>query len=124
MWSVPGFADSCRVSRKAKPTAATSHDLRTQEPEDRLIEPGRAGRMSEAPPRTLEPMMRSSCDSVAPLACVTGRPSDRVAGDERRELRRLRRENKVLREEREIIRKAASWFARKTGSIPMRESDW
>ena len=38
--------------------------------------------------------------------------------DERTELQRLRRENATLREEREILKKAAAWFARETGSIP------
>lgn len=36
---------------------------------------------------------------------------DGVTTDEREELRRLRRENKILREEREVLRKAAAFFA-------------
>jgi transposase len=35
--------------------------------------------------------------------------------EEREELRRLRRENKILRQEREILRKATAFFAREDG---------
>src|SRR5690606_112291 len=39
-----------------------------------------------------------------------------LAADERAELNRLRRENRILREEREILKKAAVFFAEETKS--------
>lgn len=37
-----------------------------------------------------------------------------ISSDERDELKRLRRENRVLREEREILKKAAAFFAKES----------
>jgi len=39
---------------------------------------------------------------------------DDISDDERKELQRLRRENRILKEEREILKKAAAFFARES----------
>ena len=83
----------------------------------------RAGRSPEALAKEFEPTAVSIRSWVTQADRDAGRRTDGLTTDERAELQRLRRENATLREEREILKKAAAWFARETGSIPSKGSD-
>ena len=88
----------------------------------RLVELVRAGRNPDELAEKFEPTAQSIRNWVAQAERDDGRRQDGLTTEEREELRRLRRENKTLREEREILKKAAAWFARETGSIPPKDS--
>jgi transposase len=99
-----------------------SHKPYPREFKERLIEMVRAGRTPEELAERFEPTAQSIRNWVAQAERDAGRRDDGLTTDERDELRRLRRENTTLREEREILKKAAAWFARETGSIPSKDS--
>jgi transposase len=47
-------------------------------------------------------------------AKIDGGEKEGLTTDEKAELARLKRENRILKEEREILKKAAVWFARES----------
>lgn len=61
------------------------------------------------PPNTLHSWVRKARASEA--GPTSGR---NMSKDEREELKRLRRENRILREERAILKKAAAFFAKES----------
>jgi transposase len=80
----------------------------------RMVELVRGGRTPEALSREFEPTAQSIRQWVGQADLDEGKCQDGMTMEEREELVRLRRENRVLREEREILRKAAAWFAQET----------
>jgi transposase len=84
----------------------------------RIIEVVRGGRSPEELAREFEPTAQCIRNWIRQADRDDGRRADGLTTEERTELQRLKRENATLREEREILKKAAAWFARETGSIP------
>jgi transposase len=82
----------------------------------------RSGRDPEELAREFEPTAQSIRNWVAQAERDAGQRHDGLTGDEREELRELRRRVLLLEQEREILKKAAAWFARETGSIPPKDS--
>ena len=90
---------------------------------ERMMELVRSGRSPESLAKEFEPTAQCIRNWVRQADRDAGRRHEGLTTDERSELQRLRRENATLREEREILKKAAAWFARETGSIPPKGSD-
>lgn len=89
---------------------------------EQMVELVRAGRSPEELAEEFEPTAQTIRNWVKQADLDQGVRSDGLTSSEREELRRLKRENKQLRMEREILKKAAAWFARESGSIPKRDS--
>ena len=100
-----------------------SHKAYPLEFKQRLVDQVRAGRTPEELAEKFEPTAQSIRNWVVQADRDAGQRTDGLTTEEREELRRLRREVKTLREEREILKKAAAWFARETGSIPPKDSN-
>ena len=99
-----------------------SHRPYPPEFRQRIIELVRKGRTTEQLAGQFEPSAQAIRNWVRQADRDAGHRQDGLTTTEQEDLRRLRRENRTLREEREILKKAAAWFARETGSIPSKDS--
>jgi len=72
--------------------------------------------------KEFEPSEQTIRNWVKQAAIDGGQRADGLTTDEQVELRQLRREVRQLKLEREILKKAAAWFARETGTVPERDS--
>jgi len=88
----------------------------------RILDLVRGGRTPASLAREFEPTEATIRNWMTQAERDAGIRSDGLTTDERKELNRLRRENRTLREEREILKKAAAWFAQETGATPRKPS--
>jgi transposase len=89
---------------------------------EQIVALHRAGRSCEELSREYEPSEQTIRHWVVQADRDDGIRSDGLISEEKEELLRLRRENKILRQEKEILKKAAVWFARESSSIPEQDS--
>lgn len=87
-----------------------------------IVELVRAGRSPKSLAQEFEPSEQTIRNWVKQAALDSGQHTDGLTTEERAELRQLRREVRQLKLEREILKKAAAWFARETGTVPERDS--
>ena len=87
-----------------------------------IVELVQAGRSPAELAKEFEPSAQAIRNWVRQMDRDEGRRLDGLTTEERKELVRLRRENKQLRMEREILSKAAAWFARETDKVPPKSS--
>ena len=85
---------------------------------ERMVELVRAGRTPGSLAREFEPSEQTIRNWVRRADLDEGLRSDGLTTEARKEMRRLKRDVKRLRMERDILKKAAAWFARESGSIP------
>ena len=85
---------------------------------EQIVGLARAGRSPGSLAREFEPTEQTIRNWVGQADLDEGRRSDGLTTEARKEVARLKRDNKRLRMERDILKKAAAWFARESGSIP------
>ncbi len=85
---------------------------------ERLVEMVRAGRSAESLAKEFEPTAQTIRNWVRQADIDEGQRKDGMTTEARKEYARMKREVRRLRMERDILRKAAAWFAKESGSIP------
>jgi transposase len=88
-----------------------------------MIELVRAGRSPTSLAKDFEPSAQTIANWVKQADLDEGKRADGLTTDDREELARLRRENRVLREERDILKKFAAWSAQEANWNTKKRSD-
>lgn len=89
----------------------------------KLVDLARSGRSPKELAEEFEPSEQTIRNWLAQADADGGKRKDLLSSAERKELVKLRRENKQLKLEREILSQATARFAREAGTKPKRSSD-
>lgn len=85
---------------------------------EQIVSLARSGRSAGELSAEFEASHQTICNWIRQADLDDGIRTDGLTTEERKELRRLKKEVRRLRQERDILEKAASWFARETDAIP------
>lgn len=98
---------------------------RTYPPEFRqkVLELVRSGRSVNAVAGEFEIARQTIMNWLKQDDLDAGRRHDGLTTEDQLEIRRLKKRIKDLEFERDVLKKAAAWFARETGSIPNNDSN-
>lgn len=88
----------------------------------RMVELVRSGRTPTSLAKDFAPSAQTIANWVKQADLDEGKRADGLTSNEREELARLRRENKVLQEERDILRKFAAWSVQEANRTPPKRS--
>lgn len=87
-----------------------------------MVELVRSGRTPRSLAKDFAPSAQTIANWVKQADLDEGKRADGLTTDEREELAKLRRENRVLREEREILKKFAAWSVQEANQTPPKRS--
>ena len=84
---------------------------------EQVVKLARAGRSPGSLAREFAPSEQTIRNWLRQAELDEGRHGDGLTTEARKELLRMKRDNKRLRIERDILRQAAAWFAREGGPV-------
>jgi transposase len=87
-----------------------------------MVELVRSGRSPTSLAKDFAPSAQTIANWVKQADLDEGKRADGLTSNEREELVRLRRENKVLQEERAILKKFAAWSVQEANQTPPKRS--
>ena len=113
------MVDTFERTEKSVPMPRKTYPLEYRQ---RLVELVRGGKSPEQLSKEYEPSAKTIREWVERADAIDRGKGGLTEADKDRRIRELEQQLEIEREEKEILKKAAAWFARESGSIPKRGS--